>query len=134
MKTYAIAQKCDKHDLNRLIDRISGNAQSILDWYKKTFHCDLVLLFERKYPNDDIPDNLMFFEPKKLTFKDIEWLRRHQKRYGMSFVDSIQYDMDNGNFGIFNGICVSTVKDIDGRDAVYVQHTFLIELRHVYDI
>ena len=134
MKTYAVAQACNKHGLNRLVDRISGNAQSIIDWYKKAFQCDLVLLFKREYPNDDMPDNLMFFEPEKLTFKDIGWLRRHQQRYNMSFVDSIQYDMDKGNLGIFYGICVSIVKDLDDRDAVLVNHTFLIELRHIYDI
>ena len=132
MKTYAIAQMCDNHGRNRLIDRISGNVQSIIDWYKKAFRCDEVLLFTQESYSDDpdpLPKNLMFFEPNLLVPKDIEWLRTHQKRYGMSFIDSIQYDMNYGNLGIFRGICV-TIKD----DKVRIHHTFLIELRHIYDI
>lgn len=137
MKTYAVAQMCDKHGCNRLVDRISGKAQSIIDWYKNVFRCDDVLLFERVSYSDDpdpLPKNLLFFEPDKLTTKDIEWLRTHQKRYGMSYIDSIQYDMDKGNLGIFCGICVSTVKDREGKDRIRVCHKFIIELRHVYDI
>ena len=137
MKTYAVAQMCDKHQLNRLVDRISGKAQSIIDWYKKAFCCDDVLLFKRDYISNDpdpLPKNLLLFEPDKLTIKDIEWLRTHQKRYGMSFIDSIQYDMDKGNLDIFCGICVSIVKDKKGNDEVSVCHKFIIELRHVYDI
>ena len=137
MKTYAIAQMCDKHGRNRLIDRISGNAQSIIDWYKKAFRCDEVLLFKQESYSDDpdpLPKNLLFFEPNLLIPKDIDWLRKHQKRYNMSFIDSIQLDMNSGNLGIFRGICVSIVKDLDGRDTVHINHTFLIELRHIYDI
>lgn len=132
MKTYAIAQMCDNHGRNRLIDRISGNVQSIIDWYKKAFRCDEVLLFKQESYSDDpdpLPKNLMFFEPNLLVPKDIEWLRTHQKRYGMSFIDSIQSDMDWGNLGIFRGICVTIT-----NDKVRIHHTFLIELRHIYDI
>ena len=137
MKTYAVAQMCDKHGLNRLIDRIGGNVQNIIDWYKKAFRCDEVLLFERESHSNDpdtLPKNLLFFEPNKLTLKDIEWLRRHQKRYGMSFIDSIQHDMSYDCLGIFCGICVSTVKDREDKDRIRVCHKFIIELRHVYDI
>ena len=133
MKTYAVAQMCDKHQLNRLVDRIGGNVQNIIDWYKKAFDCDEVLLFERVFPNDNMPKNLECFEPKKLTLTDIEWLRQHQRRYNMSFIESIQYDMDKGNLGIFCGICPYILKE-DDEDVVYVHHNFIIELRHVYDI
>lgn len=132
MKTYAIAQMCDNHGRNRLIDRISGNVQSIIDWYKKAFRCDEVLLFTQESYSDDpdpLPKNLMFFEPNLLIPKDIEWLQKHQKRYGMSFIDSIQYDMNYGNLGIFRGICTTIIDD-----EVRIHHTFLIELRHIYDI
>ena len=132
MKTYAIAQMCDNHGRNRLVDRISGNAQSIIDWYKKAFRCDEVLLFEQVSYSDDpdpLPKNLMFFEPNLLIPKDIEWLRKHQTRYGMSFIDSIQSDMNYGNLGIFRGICVTIIDD-----EVIIHHKFLIELRHIYDI
>lgn len=131
MKTYAIAQMCDKHGRNRLIDRISGNTQSIIDWYKDVFRCDDVLLFERvSYSDPDpLPENLLFFEPDLLTQKDIEWLRIHQKKHGMSFIDYIQDNMDIGNLGIFYGICVNITDD-----KVIIRHLFLIELRHVYDI
>ena len=137
MKTYAIAQACDKHQHNRLVDRISGKAQSIIDWYNEVFRCDEVLLFKRESIGNDpdpMPKNLLFFEPDKLTTKDIEWLRRHQRRYNMSFIESIQYDMDKGNLGIFCGICISTVKDREDKDRIRVCHKFIIELRHVYDI
>ena len=132
MKTYAVAQMCDNHGRNRLIDRISGNAKSIIDWYKKEFRCDEVLLFKQESYSDDpdpLPKNLMFFEPNLLIPKDIEWLRKHQKRYGMSFIDSIQLDMNYGNLGIFRGICTTIIDD-----KVRIHHTFLIELRHIYDI
>lgn len=132
MKTYAVAQMCDKHGRNRFIDRISGNAQSIIDWYKKAFRCDEVLLFKQESYSDDpdpLPKNLLFFEPNLLIPKDIEWLRKHQKRYGMSFIDSIQLDMNDGNLGIFRGICTTII-----NDEVRIHHTFLIELRHIYDI
>ena len=132
MKTYAIAQMCDKHGQNRLIDRISGKAQSIIDWYKKAFRCDEVLLFKQESYSDDpdpLPKNLLFFEPNLLIPKDIEWLRKHQERYGMSFIDSIQLDMNSGNLGIFRGICTTII-----NDKVRIHHTFLIELRHIYDI
>lgn len=132
MKTYAVAQKCDKHGRNRLIDRISGNAQSIIDWYKEAFYCDEVLLFTQESYSDDpdpLPKNLLFFEPNLLVSKDIEWLQKHQTRYGMPFIDSIQSDMNWGNLGIFRGICTAIIDD-----EVRICHTFLIELRHIYDI
>ena len=124
MKTYAVAQMCDKHQLNRLVDRISGKAQSIIDWYKKAFCCDDVLLFKRDYISNDpdpLPKNLLLFEPDKLTIKDIEWLRTHQKRYGMSFIDSIQYDMDKGNLDIFCGLCAPAL--LQGR-SIYCRARF----------
>ena len=37
MKTFAVFQACDKHGLNRLVDRIVARVQDGIDYYHKAF-------------------------------------------------------------------------------------------------
>lgn len=129
MKTYAVFQTCDKHGLNRLVDRIVSRVQDGIDYYHKAFR-DCEVLF---FPNcwqfyEDAPECLEFFEPDSVTSKDVQWLRDHQFEYGQSISDRIQNGCDQGHLGLTRGICVY----VDSEE-VFIKHKFIVELRHVYE-
>ena len=128
MRTYCVFQLCDKHGNNRLIDRITANAQECIDLYANRWRFGEVLFLPDHNEKKDMPHSLMFLEPDRVTVSDIEWLRKNQDHYGEPIKNMIQRYADKGQLGIFRGICV---RIHDGE--VFVRHPFIIELRHVYD-
>ena len=128
MRTYCVFQLCDKHGDNRLVDRITASVQDGINMYTDHWHCGEVLFLPDHNQKDDMPNSLMFLEPDNITVSDIEWLRNNQDHYGEPIKDMIQRKADEGQLGIFRGICV---RIHDGE--VFVRHPFIIELRHVYD-
>ena len=129
MKTFCVFQACDKHGLNRLVDRITSNVKDGIDRYKSWTRGEVLFIPNGFSSDEDVPEHVHFLEPDLLTPSDIDWLRNNQDYYGSSMIDHIQDCADTGRLGIFRGICVR-VHD----DEVFVKHLFLIELRHVYDV
>lgn len=128
MRTYCVFQLCDKHGNNRLVDRITASVQDGIDMYVNHWHCGEVLFLPDHNEKEDMPHSLMFLEPDNITVSDVEWLRNNQDYYREPIKDMIQRKADEGQLGIFRGICV---RIHDGE--VFVRHPFIIELRHVYD-
>lgn len=125
MRTYCVFQSCDKHGLNRLVDKICANVQDGLDWYKSWTRGEILFL-PTKFGEEEVPDSLMFFKPDDVTPSDVEWLRQHQD-YNSGYPELIQEYADKGYLGIFRAIAVR-VHD----DEVFIKSSFLIELRHIY--
>lgn len=128
MKTYCVFQMCHKNGLNRLVDRITARVQDGIDLYTNRWRFGEVLFLPDHNQKKDMPNSLMFLEPDDITVSDIEWLRNNQDSYGEPIKDMIQRRADNGEFGIYRGICVR-VHD----DEVFIKHMFLVELRHIYE-
>lgn len=128
MRTYCVFQLCDKHGNNRLVDRITASVQDGIDLYTTRWKFGEVLFLPDHNEKEDMPNSLMFLEPDNITVSDIEWLRKNQDYYREPIKDMIQRKADEGQLGIFRGICIR-VHD----DEVFVKHRFLVELRHVYD-
>ena len=128
MRTYCVFQLCDKHGDNRLVDRITASVRDGIDKYTNRWRLGEVLFLPDHNQKKDMPDSLMFLEPDDVTVSDIEWLRANQDCYGEPIKDMIQRKADEGELGIFRGICVR-IHD----EEVFIRHPFIIELRHVYD-
>lgn len=128
MRTYCVFQMCHKNGLNRLVDRITASVNDGVNLYTTRWKFGEVLFLPDHNEKRDMPNLLMFLEPDNITVSDIEWLRNNQDCYGEPIIDRIQRKADEGELGIFRGICVR-IHD----DEVFIKHMFVVELRHVYD-
>ncbi len=127
MKTFCVFQACDESGLNRLVDRIVFHVEDGIDYYRHVFRDSEVLFLPDHNEKDDMPESLMFLDPANITVADIEWLRDNQDSYGTPIKDWIQYHANRGDLGITRGLIVRTLDD-----EVFLNHLFMVELRHVY--
>ena len=94
--------------------------------YKRIYDGDFLFIPDHN-EKDDMPENILHLNERKLTLQDIDWLRANQDYYGTPISDYIQELADDGSLGIPHYGIVYKIFN----NEVYA-HKFIIELRHIY--